>query len=315
MKDSTNEFENPLVTILIITYNSSEFIWETLESAKNQDYKNIELIISDDGSTDETIEVIKAWGDQNFKHFVNAKLVTTEINTGITANCNRGLREANGKWIKLIAGDDILADFCISENLHFISKNNFTPKLVISQVTTFTDSDSIDHSNVQPRSQKEIFRSDVTAERQHYLLIRGTFILGSSAFYNRDVLTEMGGFNEEFRSLEDYPTFLYFTKKGFKLFFLPKSTVYYRRHQNAVGVLKQKEVLAPYYLDISNLMVRYGKRSSNSLLYANSLWNQWFIRKIFKFGNKGKVSHSLNLIRIHFAPIRIRGIANKLGFK
>ncbi len=52
---------NPLVSIIVITYNSSKYVLETLESAKAQTYQNIELIVSDDGSTDNTIEICKIW--------------------------------------------------------------------------------------------------------------------------------------------------------------------------------------------------------------------------------------------------------------
>lgn len=54
---SSCDSKNPLFSIIVITYNSSVFVLETLESAKNQAYQNIELIISDDGSTDETVAI------------------------------------------------------------------------------------------------------------------------------------------------------------------------------------------------------------------------------------------------------------------
>jgi len=82
---------NPLVSIIVITYNSAKFVLETLESAKAQTYQNIELIISDDGSTDNTVQICREWLKNNKESFVNTELITVEKNTGIPANCNRGV--------------------------------------------------------------------------------------------------------------------------------------------------------------------------------------------------------------------------------
>src|SRR5690606_22852216 len=97
--------ENPLVSIIVITYNSSKYVLETLESARAQTYQNIELIISDDGSKDATVQICRDWLKENSDRFVHSQLLTVEHNTGIPANCNRGVKASKGEWIKLIAGD------------------------------------------------------------------------------------------------------------------------------------------------------------------------------------------------------------------
>lgn len=112
--------EEPLVSIIVITYNSSKYVLETLESAKAQTYKNIELIISDDGSTDETIKICQEWLNTNQHEFVNTELITVEKNTGIPANCNRGVKVAKGEWIKVLAGDDVMLDDAIKKYTKFV---------------------------------------------------------------------------------------------------------------------------------------------------------------------------------------------------
>jgi len=97
-----------LVSIVVITYNSSKYVLETLESCKNQTYKNIELIISDDASKDNTVKLCQNWIEKNKKRFFRTELITTIKNTGIPSNCNRGVRASKGEWVKLIAGDDVL---------------------------------------------------------------------------------------------------------------------------------------------------------------------------------------------------------------
>lgn len=97
--------ENSLVSVVLITYNSSKYVLDTLESVKNQTWDNIELIISDDGSTDNTTAICSNWLSENQNRFYNALLITVDENTGIPSNCNRGLRATKGEWLKTISGD------------------------------------------------------------------------------------------------------------------------------------------------------------------------------------------------------------------
>ena len=99
---------NVLVSVVVLTYNSSTTIIETLNSVKEQTYSNIELIITDDASSDTTIDICRQWLDLNGKYFFNFCLITVEFNTGLPANCNRALNASKGEWIKFIAGDDSL---------------------------------------------------------------------------------------------------------------------------------------------------------------------------------------------------------------
>lgn len=108
VKAAADQSENPLVSIIVITYNSAKYVLETLESAKAQTYQNIELIITDDASQDDTVEICKEWLKENKELFVKTELVTVQKNTGISPNCNRGLKLSNGKWLKFIAGDEVI---------------------------------------------------------------------------------------------------------------------------------------------------------------------------------------------------------------
>ncbi|RZN83111.1 MAG: glycosyltransferase family 2 protein [Winogradskyella sp.] len=101
----------PLVSICIPTYNGDTYIEECLNSALSQTYNNIELIISDDASSDNTLEVVKALKEQTnipihvFQHKPN----------GIGANWNNCIKNANGKYIKFLFQDDVLATNCIEK--------------------------------------------------------------------------------------------------------------------------------------------------------------------------------------------------------
>ena len=78
--------KEPLVSILVVTYNSSEYIIETLNSCYSQEYKNIELIISDDKSSDNTVEICEEWLTLNASRFYNTCLLVSPLLQMCTAS-------------------------------------------------------------------------------------------------------------------------------------------------------------------------------------------------------------------------------------
>ena len=105
---------DPLVSVCIPSYNSAAHIQETIRSVFAQTYRNIELIISDDGSTDTTVEEIHA-ATRDCPFPLTIRVL--ENNTGIAENWNLALSLAQGDFIKLLPGDDILAADCIESQL------------------------------------------------------------------------------------------------------------------------------------------------------------------------------------------------------
>lgn len=100
---------NPLVSVLIPTYNRQDFILECINSALNQSYKNIEIIISDNCSTDQTLDICKAAGQKDSR----IKVVSTGTNVGPVANWLNCFNNSSGQYIKLLFSDDLLAKDCI----------------------------------------------------------------------------------------------------------------------------------------------------------------------------------------------------------
>jgi glycosyltransferase involved in cell wall biosynthesis len=92
----------PLVSICIPVYNGELYIFKTLNSALNQTYKNLEIIIFDNCSTDKTVEIINSFKNSRIKYYLNDR------NYGGTANVKKCLESANGEFVMLLMADDLL---------------------------------------------------------------------------------------------------------------------------------------------------------------------------------------------------------------
>lgn len=216
-----------IVSIIIITYNSSKYIIETLESAKSQTYHCIELIISDDGSSDNTLEICRIWLEKNRDRFISTKVCTVETNRGIPANCNRGVNESKGEWIKLIAGDDILLPECIALNIEHVKNNN--EMFVVSDLTYFDESGSLEYST--KKEIKKFFTKPYEKQKKHYLKYP-LFLNSPTFFYSKKLLVKIGLFDEDYFYIEDAPLIYKIFENNIKLSFLDKKTVFYRKHEN-----------------------------------------------------------------------------------
>lgn len=115
--------EYPLVSVLIPTYNGDIYIKEALLSVFLQTYPNIEIVISDDGSKDNTVEMIKTLQDTgDLPHKI--KLITSQINQGIAKNMNKGLEECDGKYVAILDQDDLWIDEDkLEKQVEFLEKN------------------------------------------------------------------------------------------------------------------------------------------------------------------------------------------------
>ena len=226
---------NPLVSIIVITYNSSKYVLETLESAKAQTYQNIELIVSDDGSTDNTIEICKIWIEKNKDRFVKTEIITVEKNTGIPANCNRGLYASRGIWIKLIAGDDMLMTDCIDTNLLFILYNqNKNIKILHSSMEYYSNYFTADKFiKIRSLANNIITYTKITSQSQYKLLLRSCLVNAPSVFAEKELYTNLGGFDERL-AIEDWPMWLKICSNGIKIHYLDKPTIKYRVRSDSV---------------------------------------------------------------------------------
>lgn len=225
----------PLVSIGVITFNSAKTVIETLESIKSQTYQNLELIISDDGSKDNTVELCRQWLEENNNRFIRAIILTVEANTGISANLNRFIKAAEGYYSKTVAGDDILLDECISSIVqyaqHYREVNVFFTRIrpfsVIKGKRIINSPIPVDSE----RSYYERFNNMTASEQFRELLRKGCFLQAPTSFFKTDFLKNHM-FIEMYKYEDDFPMWLRITREGTRIRVLFEDTMLYREAES-----------------------------------------------------------------------------------
>ena len=251
------ENQCPLVSVVVITYNSAQYVLETLNSIKEQSYSNIELIISDDCSKDKTVEICRDWLAENKEKFVRTELITVEKNTGTSANINRGIKASKGKWIKSIAGDDCLLPNCISDNVSHVIKNEHV-NILFSRVKPIGN---VEEGRKWPFLNPEPFFSAFTPRQFRILLCERNFLPAPSVFMRKSVWEQLGGYNEDIPLLEDWPMWMKATQMGYKLSFMNKETAEYRFSDSSSSQVN----LSSAYLESRKKCVMIGQQFFKSM--------------------------------------------------
>ncbi len=248
-----------LVTITVATYHAAPYLLETLESAYNQTYLNLALIISDDSSTDETVAIAKKWIDQDRvkARFQSIQILTVPKNTGVSANCNRSIAATDSDYFKFIAGDDILLPNCIEDNMNFVLENP-EAKIIFSQIKLYQDQ-FLEENYIKTTPEDyplNIMDAALSAADQYKLLLLSDRIHYTPSFFtNKQAILAVGGYDENNKLVEDYPMWLKVTNAGIRLDYFHKVTVGYRIHSKATNNV------------------------SNNVLFKPSIFNSFKIRK------------------------------------
>lgn len=271
--------KNELISIIVLSYNNEAYIIETLNSILCQNYSNIELIITDDGSIKfDKEEYLQYVNSHKMINIVNCIVHKNEINLGSVKNINNAIKMANGKYIKLIGADDVFnKDDVILSFMEFMENNNH--KIVTSPVIFCDKNLNIlekQEQNVKLKSEMDKY----TWNECYKELCNANFILAPGVFFRKDLLEEIGYFDEAYRLLEDWPMWLKITRNGYDIKYLDKTSVNYR---SGVGVssLPNKDFTNDCYNCIKKEIL--GHKESLGYWYYKKL--NWEFVKLWKYKN------------------------------
>ena len=209
------------LSIVVPCYNYGRYLKVSLHSILSQDYSDYEIVLVDDGSTDDTKQIGQAYADQ----YSPIRYLRLEQNRGIPAAVKIGVNSAHGKYLHLFSSDDKYLPGFLSKSMHIFHKNPDL-NLVCSTVGYFQDgSDKIE--STPPFSENKRFRPDQLVE-----VIKDTNfnIPGTTCVLKRHLFTQYGGFDHKLENISDW--FL-FHKIAFSegVFFIPETLLAMRTHQ------------------------------------------------------------------------------------
>ncbi len=203
-----SELRNPQVSICIPAYNNADYIVETLDTVMNQTYDNIELVVVDDGSKDDTWNVINKYKeDYEAKNPDSTKSIhpyKNEKNLGMAGNWNRALELCQGEYLKLICADDLM-DAALTEREVKILEEH--PEVVcVSSDTQF-----IDLYGNKKGQYKRYRKSGVVDGREAVrscVFTRDKLGAPVANLFRRSVYEEVGGFDPGFIYIIDYDFYM-----------------------------------------------------------------------------------------------------------
>jgi FkbM family methyltransferase len=198
--------DNPLVSVIMPAYNAAEYIAEAIESVLIQNYRNFELIIVDDGSTDNTKDIITGFKDDKIKYFYKQ-------NAGPSSARNLAIKRSKGQYIMPLDSDDMMTPDFIARHLQEFEKHP-EADLVYSDVLL------IDVGSNPIRVMKKPEYQD----RRHMirdLLRAGHPIIPFRLGIRKNVFDKIGFYDEKLMVAEDYDMMRRFVKHGLKVHHLP----------------------------------------------------------------------------------------------
>jgi len=187
-----NSYTNyPLVSVLAISYNQSKYIEEALDSIREQTYPNIQIIIIDDCSTDDSINIVEKYIQ---KHNLECTFIKHSENKGLCKTLNEGLKKADGSFVQMVACDDILVRNKIERHVEILRNADEKTALVCSNFSEIDEKGLI--------IKEQFFSNSYKFPRDPYIaILRGNeekniTIHSPTVLVKKKNLLEFGGFDE-----------------------------------------------------------------------------------------------------------------------
>ena len=210
---------NPLVSVIINCYNSQQYLSEAIESVINQTYNNLEIIIWDNKSSDNTKKIVDNYNDERIKYFIS------ETHTNLSTARHNAILSSAGQWFAFLDSDDVWEKEKLFNHIEIINKNNniglsFSQCKIIRGNKVYSVKENI-YIDRYLRENKNLFE----------ILLKGNFIFISSVIFKKKLYTKDIYINSFLEYAEDYDLLLNYSKIS-NYNYVNKKLVYYRIHSN-----------------------------------------------------------------------------------
>lgn len=275
---------NPLVSVIIPVYNRAELILETINSVLNQTYQDFEIIIIDDGSVDNTKQVIESIKDSRIKYIY-------QENAGTSAARNNGTKNAKGEWIAPLDSDDIWLPEKLEKQINFL-KNNPDIDICNTWVEAFSKNTTKKWTNINDSE------SIATG------LLFDSTLFHSASLIRKELFDKYNiNYNVNYKSSLDYDLWVKFAQVSAKFYVIPEILVRYRIHENQISTNQKNDQIknaAKIRITLLNKLgitptdeeielhesIGYLKPQNNFNFYKKV--NNWF-KKIINANKKSKI--------------------------
>jgi len=259
-----NNISTPLVSVVMPCYNGELYLREAIDSILNQTYKNLELIIINDGSKDSSEKIILSYTDSRVKYLIN------EQNSGICVTLNKGLDAAQGMYIARMDCDDISMPERFAKQVAYLESH---PEVGIVGSDIITFGDGLEDRYFDFVHDKEGCKAG---------LLFNTCFAHPTVMFRRDIVDEHHlCYDDEYCGLEDFELWSRIAQYS-ELVNLPEPLLRYRHHkaqvtQNVTKKVSDKEV--EFHKHLFAQYAQLSEEENNALVaYCFGKWNEMDIQ-------------------------------------
>jgi len=256
-----NKCSSLFISVVMPVYNCDKYIRESIESILNQTYKNFEFIIINDGSTDNSLNIIRDYANKDYR----IKIIN-QPNSGIVRALNRGLFEAKGEWIFRMDGDDIALPCRFDIQIETIKKNSSL--VLIGGACQQINSEGIPIKiNKYPSEHNKLIN----------ILENGkAFFPHPTACFYRDVVVKLGGYREHFKHAEDIDLWLRLINVG-KFTCCKNVVLKLRKHEENISKLDNGRIQQVKAMTARVCYFRRKYGLSESILFTETYWKKFLV--------------------------------------
>ncbi len=287
----------PLVSVVMPAYNSAQYIAEAIDSVLQQDYPALEIIVVDDGSSDNTTEIVARYG---------AKVsLLTQANQGSAAARNLGIRHAHGKYIAFLDADDVWWSQKIRVQVEALATSGH--KMAYSRfIRWHSDANgnySLPETEFGMPLNPNISQDDIVTGSLYPELLLDCMVWTSTVIVEKAELEKAGMFDEYLRKGQDYDLWLRLSR-NIDMLGMEQATALYRIH--ATSITASVKDINYEYLILSRAVAQWGEtgpdgRRPGPGLVSERLMRSSFVHGYahFKFGNPRIAMHSFRESMTH----------------
>jgi glycosyltransferase involved in cell wall biosynthesis len=227
--------DSPRVTVMVANYNTARYLPECLDSLLNQTYQDFEVLIIDDGSTDNSLEICQKYVADD----VRFRLMRLESNQGLTYARHVGLRESKGKYIAILDADDLATPSRLQRQVEYLEAH--PDVILLGSYYSIVDEEGQIH-----RRRKKVPTNDIEIR---WKLTFGNCLIHSTIIYRREAALKCGGYDLNIKRGEDIELHSKLIAYG-KAAVLPEVLACWRSHKKSMTKSVDAREMEKYYVRV-----------------------------------------------------------------